>query len=62
MPGPTQPKKKKKYDDWEIESAASTLVEAEKIKRDKPMMKYVKVELKKRQVAMQAAAKSILNK
>ena len=41
-PEPTE-KKYGKYDDYEIENAARTLMDAEKIKADKEKMKYVKM-------------------
>jgi ribosomal protein L14E/L6E/L27E len=37
-----------KYDKWEIESAARTLVEAEEIKADAEKMKYVKLCMEKK--------------
>lgn len=41
-----------KYDRWEIESAASTLIEAEQIKLDKDKMKYVLPILEKQKKAL----------
>lgn len=35
--------------EWKIRNAADTLMEAEQIKRDKPLLKAVRAELKKRQ-------------
>ena len=54
--------KEKKYgdfDDWEIESAARTLMEAEEIKRDKEKMKYVGQCLKAKGEAYSAAINSL---
>jgi len=39
---------KKKYDKWEVESAADTLSQAEKIKSNKPLLKLARAELKRR--------------
>lgn len=33
---------------WKVESAANTIIEAEKIKKDKKLLKDVRAELKKR--------------
>jgi hypothetical protein len=38
----SKPKKYGKYDEYEIENAMRTLMDAEKIKADKEKMKYVK--------------------
>jgi len=48
-----------KYDKWEIESAARTLVEAEEIKADKEKMKYVAMCMKKKHAAEKKAIESI---
>jgi len=48
-----------KYDKWEIESAARTLVEAEEIKADKEKMKYVAMCMKKKHMAEKKAIESI---
>lgn len=42
---------------YKVESAANTLIEAEKIKKDKKLMAAVREELKKRLADTQAAAK-----
>jgi hypothetical protein len=52
-------KKYGKYDDWEIESAARTLIEAEEIKKDKEKMKYVGECLKAKGDAYSAAITSL---
>lgn len=41
-----------KYDSWEIESAARTLIEAEQIKLDKNKMKYILPLLEKQKKAL----------
>jgi len=41
-PKDEKPKKYGKYDEYEIENAMRTLMDAEKIKADKEKMKYVK--------------------
>jgi hypothetical protein len=48
-----------KYDKWEIESAARTLVEAEEIKADKEKMKHVKMCMEKQYGASKRAIESI---
>jgi hypothetical protein len=48
----TTSKKNTKYEQWEIEQKADTLIEAEKIKKDKPLFKIVMKELKKRKKAL----------
>jgi hypothetical protein len=48
-----------KYDKWEIESAARTLVEAEEIKADAEKMKYVKMCMMKKNKAEKKAIESI---
>lgn len=48
-----------KFDKWEIESAARTLVEAEEIKADKEKMKYVKMCMTKKHAAEKKAIESI---
>lgn len=53
------PKEKKefgKYDRWEIENAARTLIEAEQIKLDKEKMKYVLPLLEKQKQALDKVA------
>lgn len=52
-------KKYGKYEDYEIESAARTLAEAEEIKADPDKMKYVKMCLKKDKEAAVKAYKSL---
>lgn len=52
-------KKYGKFEDYEIESAARTLREAEEIKADSEKMKYVEKCLKKEVVAAKKAYKSI---
>ena len=60
---PIDPKKSKKkygkYDDWEIESAARTLEEAELIKADPEKMKYVKMCMESKVKATEKALSSI---
>ena len=46
--------KKRKFDDWEISSAADTLIRAKEINQDKELMKKVDIELKKRKKAIDA--------
>lgn len=48
-----------KFEKWEIESAARTLVEAEEIKADPEKMKYVKMCMKKKYGAAKKAIESI---
>jgi hypothetical protein len=48
-----------KYDDYEIESAARTITEAEEIKADEEKMKYVKECLEEKASASKKAIKSI---
>lgn len=48
-----------KFDKWEIESAARTLVEAEEIKADKEKMKYVKMYMGKKRMAEKKVIESI---
>ena len=48
-----------KFDKWEIESAARTLVEAEEIKADKEKMKYVKMCMGKKHMAEKKVIESI---
>lgn len=52
-------KKYGKYDDWEIESAARTIIEAEEIKRDKEKMKAVGQCLKEKGEAYSSAITSL---
>ena len=61
QPVKTKEEKKEygKYDKWEIENAARTLVEAEEIKADKEKMKYVAMCMKKKVVAEKKAIESI---
>lgn len=58
-----EPKEKEKkygdYDDWEIESAARTIIEAEEIKKDAEKMKYVGECLKKKGEAYASAVSSL---
>ena len=53
-----EPEKKKygKYDDWEIESAVRTIIEAERIKLDTDKMKYVLPLLEEQKKALEKAA------
>jgi len=44
---------------WKVESAASTLIEAEKIKKDKKLMTAVRQELKKKLEETKQAVKKI---
>lgn len=48
-----------KFDKWEIESAARTLVEAEEIKADKEKMKYVKMCMGKKHTAEKKVIESL---
>lgn len=48
-----------KFDKWEIESAARTLVEAEEIKADKEKMKYVKMCMGKKHMAEKKVIESL---
>lgn len=52
MPSAIGKQKKGKYEQWEIEQKADTMIEAEKIKKDKPLFKLVMKELKKRKKAL----------
>jgi len=52
-------KKYGKYDDYEIESAARTIIEAEEIKADYEKMKYVKMCLEEKNEASNKAIKSL---
>ena len=49
--------KKKKYEDWEINSWARTLEEAEEIKRDPEKMKLIKPIIKKKVLSIDALKK-----
>lgn len=51
---PAMNKKKKKYEDWEIEGFARTLVEAREIEADEHLMAYVQPVLEKQQEAVMA--------
>lgn len=42
---------------WKIEAAANTLIEAEKIKKDKTLLREARAEIKRRLEATQAASK-----
>jgi len=44
-------------DEWEVKSAADTLMQAERIKKDSKLMKKVRIQLKKRLSELQAAQK-----
>ncbi len=57
--GEEKEKKYGKFDDWEIESAARTLLEAEEIKKDAEKMKYVGECLKKKGEAYSSAITSL---
>lgn len=48
-----------KWDKWEIESAARTIIEAESIKADKEKMKYVAECMKKQADGMKKAISSL---
>ena len=48
-----------KYEKYEIESAARTILEAEEIKADKEKMKYVSMCLKKKSEGMSKAISSL---
>lgn len=52
-------KKYGKYDEWEINSAVRTIMEAEEIKNDPEKMKYVKPLLQEKAQSMQKAINSI---
>jgi len=54
-----KPKKYGKYDDYEIEDAARTLMEAEKIKADKEKMKYVSQCMRDKADHMDTAIRSL---
>jgi hypothetical protein len=54
-----KPKKYGKYEDYEIESAVRTIVEAEEIKNDAEKMKYVKPLLSDKMQAMKKTISSI---
>ena len=49
---PSTSKKKNGYEQWEIESKADTVIEAEKIKKDTKLFTLVKAELRKRKKAL----------
>lgn len=57
--GEKKEKKYGKYDDWEIESAARTIIEAEEIKKDTEKMKYVGECLKSKGEAYSRAVSSL---
>ena len=57
--GKEEKKEYGKYDKWEIESAARTLVEAEEIKADKEKMKYVKMCMNKKHMAEKKVIESL---
>lgn len=61
MPVESEEKEKKygKFDDWEIESAARTLAEAEEIKADPEKMKYVKMCMEEKMGGMKKALASV---
>lgn len=44
---------------WKVESAANTLMEAERIKKDKKLLDAVRQELKRRKAELQSAAGKI---
>jgi hypothetical protein len=54
-----QKKKYGKYEDYEIESAVRTIIEAEEIKADKEKMKYVLPLLEKKAKGMKKAITSL---
>lgn len=47
---------KRRMDEWEIRSAADSLLRAEEIKADKELMKEVQKELEKRKKALNAVS------
>jgi len=49
-------KKKKAFEDWEVESASATLIRAEEIKQDKELMKLVNEHVEKKQKAISSIA------
>lgn len=61
-PGKKAAGKKKKYEDWEIEDAARTLVRAKEIKDDEHLMEYVQPVLEKQQEAVMAAVFEVKGK
>lgn len=51
--------KKKKIEDWEVQSAVDTLIKAEEIKQNEPLMKLVLPEFEKKVSAFKNATKDI---
>lgn len=49
-------KKKKGYDDWELDSAVDSLVRAEEIKQDKKLLKAIQGRLKTKKKAISSIA------
>lgn len=58
-PAEKEEKKYGKFDDWEIESAVRTIIEAEEIKQDAEKMKYVKPLLEEKLQKTQKAITSL---
>ena len=48
--------KKKGYDEWELDDAVRTLIRAEEIKDDEPLMKAIKPHLDKKVKAVKSIA------
>ena len=57
--GEEKEKKYGKFDEWEIESAARTLAEAEEIKANAEKMKYVKMCMEDKMGGMKKALESV---
>ena len=53
--GAFKERKRKSFEDWEIESAAGTLTEAEKIRGDPKLLRLAQARIKKRVEAGQKA-------
>lgn len=53
--GPTKPKKKRGYDEWEVESAASTLRRASEVRMDPKLHELALKELEKEKEATEIA-------
>ena len=56
---PAMPNKKKKLEEWEIQQAASTLMEAQKIQKDPRLLKAATAELKRQRDAASTALSKI---
>jgi hypothetical protein len=62
MEAPVKPKEEKmygKYDKWEIENCADTIIKAEEIKADAGKMKYIKPILEKKMAGVKKAIGSL---